>query len=293
MKIVKPMKGRFPSLKRWFFEDLEAGEKTDFTWGTAIDKEVYSKKNKYQDILVFDTKDFGRILALDGLVQFSTKYEFIYHEMLVHPAFLCHKNPKKILIIGGGDGGILREVVRYKTEEIYLVEIDRDIIEVSKKYFPSVSDGAFGDKRVRIFIEDGLNFVKKFKNYFDIIIIDSTDPTRFSLPLFSAGFYQNVFKALKKDGILSVQTAYFREEFAKKLRKMVRKIFPYFKIHRAYVGCFPFDEHTFSLGSRVVDFNKIKPVVIQERYKKLNIKTKYYSPEIHFSSGVIPNNLKK
>lgn len=287
------MKKNFLSEKGWFFEDIKAGEKTNFTWGVALDKEIYFRKNKYQDISVFDTKDFGRILSLDGLVQFSTNYEFIYHEMLVHPAILYHKNPKKILIIGGGDGGTLREVVKHKVEEIYLVEIDREIIEVSKKYFPSVSDGAFNNKRVKLFIEDGLDFVKKFKNYFDIIIVDSTDPTRLSFSLFGIEFYQNIFKALKKEGILSVQTAYFREKFAKKLRQRIQKFFPHFKIHKAYVGCFPFDEHTFSFGSKTVDFDKVKLTTIQKKYRKLNIKTKYYSPEIHFSSGVLPVYLTK
>jgi len=286
------MKKKFLFGKNWFFEDMKLGEPPTYTWTVLLEKEIYSGKSKFQKINIFETEEFGRVLVLDGLVQLSTKHEFIYHEMLTHPALFYHPNPKKILIIGGGDGGVLREVVRHPVESIFLVEIDKKIVEVSKKYLPSLSNSSFRDKRLRIFIEDGLKFIKRYKNYFDVIIVDSTDPIGPSFPLFQTRFYRDIARALRGNGILAAQTAYFLERFAKKARKRIKKVFPYFKIHKAFVGCFPFDEHTFSFGSKTINFDKINFKKIKERYKKIKIKTKYYSPEIHLASAVFPSYLK-
>lgn len=287
------MKKKFLFEKKWFFEDFKPGEPGFSTWGVIIEKEIYSGKSQYQKIEIFDTKEFGRILALDGLVQLSTRYEFIYHEMLVHPALFCHPNPKRILIIGGGDGGVLREAVKYPVETIFLVDLDKKVIEISKKYLPSVSRRAFKDKRLKISNEDGLKFIKKYKNYFDVVIIDSTDYFGPAKKLSEVRFYRDVSRALKREGILSVQTAYFKEKFGDKIRCNIKKVFPYFRVHHAFVGCFPFDEHTFSLGSKVINFDKVDFKRIKEKYQKLKIKTNYYSPEIHFASMVLPKYLTK
>jgi len=284
------MKKNFLFGKVWFFEDFKIPtEPQTSTWGFLIEKEIYSGKSKYQKIEIFKTKEFGKILVLDGLVQLATKYEYIYHEMLVHPAFFCHPQPKKILIMGGGDGGALREAVKHRTvKEIFLVDIDRKAIEVSKKYLPSVSQGAFSDKRVKIFIGDASEFVKKYKNYFDIIICDSTDPTGPSFVLWQSKFYRNIKKALNKGGIAGFQTADLKEKFAKRARDKLKKIFPFLKIHKAFIDCFPLDEHTFSFGSERINFDKVDFKKIKERYKKEKIKTKYYSPKIHFASAILP-----
>jgi len=287
------MKRKFLFGKKWFFEDFKLPTEPPIsTWGVIIEKEIYSGKSNFQKIEIFDTKEFGRILALDGLVQLSTKDEFVYHEMLVHPAMIYHSKPKNILIIGGGDGGVLREVVKHLVENIYLIDIDKKVIEVSKKYLPSISKGAFKDKRLKIFNEDALKFVKKYKNFFDVIIDDLTDPTGPSLELWKTGFYKDVLSALKEKGVAAFQTAYLKERFAKRARSKLRKVFPFFKIHKAFVSCFPFDEHTFSFGSKRVDFNKITFRDVEKKFKKLKLKTKYYSPEIHFASAVLPKCLK-
>ena len=123
--------------KSWFFEDTEnLMEPESPTWGLLAEKEVYSGKSPYQTIEIFESEGYGRILAIDGLVQISTRHEFVYHEMLVHPAAMSHRDPKKVLIIGGGDGGSLREIVKYPVDQILLVDIDAQVIEVSKKYLP-------------------------------------------------------------------------------------------------------------------------------------------------------------
>lgn len=283
---------RFRFGKNWFFEDFIPGETPTLTWGVVSQKDIYSGKSRYQKINIFETGEFGRILALDGLTQLSTKHEFIYHEMLVHPAFFYHKNPERILIIGGGDGGVLREVVKHKNvKEIILVDIDKEVIDISKKYLPSLSQGAFKDKRLKVYTEDALNFVKKYKSYFDIIVNDLTDPSGVSLFLWSDSFYKNIKAALKKDGVAVFQTAYLNEKFAKKSRLRIKRIFPFFKIHKAHIKCFPLDEHTFSLGSETLEFNKLTFAGLEKKYERSKIKTKYYSPQIHFSSAVLPKYL--
>jgi spermidine synthase len=270
--------------KKWFFEDFLPGEPQKSTWGFLIEKEIFSGKSKFQKIEIFENEEYGRILVLDGEVQLSTKFEYIYHEMLVHPAMLYHKDPKRVLIVGGGDGGVLREVVKYPVNEIFLVDIDKKIIEVSKKYLPSVSAGAFEDKRLKIFNEDAFKFLDKYQSFFDVIIDDLTDPKGPSVRLWGKNFYQKILRSLKKGGIVSKQAGYNREKFSNKLRKEMESVFPYFSLHSVFVDCFPMDEHVFFVGSKDVDFNKISPKKIQRKFFKLKIKTKYYNPKIHFCS---------
>jgi spermidine synthase len=272
--------------KNWFFEDFLPGEPKTSSWGFLIEKEIYSGKSKFQKIEVFKTKEFGKVLVLDGLIQLSTKDEFIYHETLVHPAMLSHRKPEKVLIVGGGDGGALREVVKYPVKEIFLVDIDKKVIEISKEYLPSVSKGAFQDKRLKIFIEDASKFMKRYKNYFDVIIEDLTDPSPVAKFCWNIKFYRDIRNALKENGVAGFQSGYLKEPFAKKERRDLAKVFPFFCIHKAFVGCFPFDEHTFSFGSKKINFNKISLNEIGKKFKKLKLKTKYYSPKIHFCSRV-------
>lgn len=277
--------------KNWFFEDFVPGEPKNSTWGIEIEKVIYQGKSPYQKIEIFKTKELGKILVLDGRVQLSTKHEFVYHEMLIQPAMFYHPNPKVILIIGGGDGGSLREVIKHPVEKIFLVDIDSKVVEVSKKYLPEVSKEAFKDERLKIFHQDASIFIKKYHNFFDVIISDLTDPCGPSLALWSINFYKDVFKALKEKGVAAFQTGYLRERFAKRARKRIKKIFPIFKLHKAFVGCFPFDEHSFSFGSKRINFEKVTFKQIKSKFKKLKLETRYYSPEIHFSSAVLPSYL--
>jgi spermidine synthase len=270
--------------KEWFFEEFLPGEHQKSTWGFLIEKEIYSGKSKFQKIEIFENEEYGRLLILDGKVQLSTKFEFIYHEMLVHPAMLYHKNPKKVLIIGGGDGGTLREVSKHPVEEIILVDIDEKVIEVSKKYLPSVSDGSFEDKRLKIFNEDAFKFLEKYQEFFDIIIDDLTDPVGPSLSLWEENFFRKILKAIKKDGIVSIQAGYLREKLSINLRKKMKKVFRNFVLHKAFVDCFPMDEHVFFIASKDPNFYKISLKEIERKFKKLKLKTKYYNPRIHFCS---------
>jgi len=283
------MSRKFFSGAHWFFEDTEKlGEPSSPAWGLWPQEEIYSGKSRYQEIEVFQTEGYGRVLALDGLVQLSTEHELVYHEMITHPAVMYHNDPRKVLILGGGDGGALREIAKHPVEEILLVEIDQQVIEVSKKYLPSLSRGAFQDPRLRIISDDAANLIKGYHNEFDLIIGDCTDAFEASEALWRAPFYKLVMEALGEDGIACFQTGYFKEGFARKGRRDIKKTFPYSLVYRAYIGCFPLDECTFMVASKTVDFEKLGYGEILARYERSNIRTSYYSPEIHFASLVIP-----
>lgn len=275
--------------KSWFFEDTEKLEEPETpAWGLLPEKDIYSGKSAYQRIEIFETEGYGKILALDGMVQLSTRHECVYHEMLVHPAALSHEDPKKVLIIGGGDGGSLREIAKYPVEQILLVDIDKQVIEVSKKYLPSVSKGAFDDSRVTVINDDALAVIKQYPNTFDLIINDVTDAYGPSQALWDVSFYRMVSEALSENGIASFQAGYFREKFARKGRRDIRKTFPFSMTFRAYVGCYPFDECAFLIASTCVDIARMTYEQISAKYDDLKIQTDYYSPGIHFSAALIP-----
>lgn len=280
---------------QWFFEKTIPGISDESKIGIKIKKKIYSGRSSYQKIEVFDTFSFGRMLVLDGIVQLSQIDEFIYHEMLVHPAMFCHQKPKKVLIIGGGDGGALKEVLKHPIQEVYLVDIDKKVIEVSKKYLPFVSQKAFQDKRAKIFIEDGIKFVRKYKNFFDIIILDSTDPPGPSLKLFHWKFYQDTFKALAENGVLIIQSGCVFDQFShlKSIYNKLKKLFPWVEIHRVSIPSLQCSsEYSFTLALKSAS-QKPNYKNIKQRYKKLNLDLKYYNPEIHFASAVLPKYLLK
>lgn len=280
--------------KQWIFEGFLPGEPKTFLAGFALRRVLYSHQSSHQRIEIIEAEGFGKILFLDGLVQLSTLHEHVYHEMLVHPALCAHPHPQKVLIIGGGDGGALREVLRHPVEEAYLVDIDEEVIRVSQKYLPSVSQGSFHDPRTSILIGDGNDFISQCRNYFDSVILDVNDPDKQGTErLFQRGFFAKVKKALKPNGIFAVQTGYFSETFGMRARKDIARVFPFTQCHRAFVKCFPRDEHTFSFGSFKINLKNISLADIKKRLKDRNIATSYYSPEIHASSNAFPLSEEK
>ena len=277
--------------QKWFCEDTVPGKRFGkIKHCFLIDKIVFQGKSPYQDILIFDNPVYGRIFVLDGIVQLSEADEHIYHEMITHPILFSHPNPKKVLIVGGGDGGALREALKHPVKEVYLVDIDKKIIEISKKYLPFVSKGAFEDKRLKLFIGDGFEFIKKFKDYFDVVIIDSNDPVGPSLALYSANFYKEVFKALKENGVMIAQVGSFLDfdNLIKKIFLKLKKIFPSVQIYRLTMPSYHCGEYCFIGASKKINLEKVNFRKIEKRFKKLKKKLKYYSPEIHQSSLVLP-----
>jgi spermidine synthase len=279
----------------WLFESPDVPFDTSETESVLkIKKKIYSGRSPYQKIEVFDTFSFGRILVLDGIFQTSEKDEFIYHEMLCHlPMFYC-PNPKKVLIIGGGDGGALEEVLKHPVEKVWMVEIDKKVIEVSKKYLPSISRGAFNSKKVEIIIGDGLEFIKKFKNFFDVIILDLSDPWGPARQLISLKFYNDVKKALREKGVIAVQSGSIttQPKLVSTIYKRLKKIFPSVEVHRASVPLYGIGEYSFTLASRL-NLKRINLVDLKRKFNKLRLKTNYYLPEIHLSSRTQPKFLRK
>ena len=259
-------------------------------------KLLYKEKTPYQDLKIYKTERFGNLLLLDGAIQTTEKDEFIYHEMLTHTVMLIHPQPKRILIIGGGDGGILKEVIKYKdVESIYLVEIDKRVIEISQKYLKTICQNAFEDKRVNIIIEDGAKFVKKTKEKFDIVIVDSPDPVGVAKVLFSSKFYKNIFNCLKKDGLMIRQTGstILQESELEENWKILNKIFPYVWIHLiatpTYIGGF----FSLTVASKKIDLFKIDIDKLEKKFNRLKIKTKYYNPYLHIASSVLPEYIRR
>lgn len=193
-----------------------------------IKKVLHSEQSQYQKIEVLETEAIGRLLLLDGKTMVSDHDEFVYHEVMAHVPMSVHTQPEKVLIIGGGDGGIVREFVKHpELKQIDLVEIDERVVSVCKEYFPHCTSG-LSDARVRVLAQDGVQFIKDHKNEYDIIIIDSTDPEDFAAGLFTKEFYQNVHAALKADGIMMAQTENpFYDEFGiGKFYNSLREVFP-------------------------------------------------------------------
>lgn len=270
-------------LELWFSEYQTKNVKLSF----RIKEVLYTTQSKYQKISVYETEDFGRILTLDDLVMLTTKDEFIYHEMITHVPMLTHGNAVRVLVIGGGDGGTVRELLKHPVEEIHLVEIDKEVVETSKKYFPSVSCG-LTDPRVRVFYEDGIEFVKNNKGY-DIVIVDSTDPIGPAVGLFSTEFYKNVSAALNENGILVAQTEtpILFGDLVNKIYKDMSTVFPYTNMYTAVIPTYPGAFWTFTMGSKTVN-----PLSKEISSSLPDIDTKYYTKELHKSYFILPPFVK-
>ena len=187
----------------WFSETLHPGFQQRF----KISKVLFRSQTKLQDLVIFENPHFGRILALDGVIQTTERDEPCYHEMLAHVPILAHGAAKEVLIIGGGDGGALRDVLKHDTvDRATMVEIDRSVVDMCAEYMPTLSDGAFDNPRADIVIADGVKYVKETDRRFDVIIVDSTDPIGPAIPLFSDAFYSDCRNILTEDGVVVCQS---------------------------------------------------------------------------------------
>ena len=254
------------------------------------DRIIYSGKSNFQQIDIYDSKEFGRILVLDGCTMLTEKDEFIYHEMITHTPMAVLPEAKNILVIGAGDGGVIRELTRYETiSSIDLVEIDSLIIEVCKEYLPSVSC-CLNNGRVRIHIKDGFEYVKGMENRYDLIIVDSTDPHNFGRELFTKEFYGNCYRALRHNGIMVNQMVnLFYDEDAQAVCKAficINDTFPISKIYQAHIPTYSSGHSLFGFASKqlhpVHDFNAAK-------WDSLGIKTRYYNTSLHIGAFALPN----
>jgi spermidine synthase len=240
-----------------------------------VSKIIYSGRSRFQEIMVFENPFFGRVLVLDGVVQITQRDEFFYHEMLAHVVMNSHPDPKRVVVIGGGDGGTVREVLKHKSvEKVYFIEIDEEVINVSKKFFPAVASG-MKDKRVEIKCMDGAEFVRARKGDIDLIIVDSTDIVGFAKSLFTKKFFGSVKNCLTPDGMFVSlsESLHFHKDLVVEVQKTMQSVFPVVDLYTAPIATYAGNWWTFSVGSMGLD-----PREIRNRQK---IHTKYYSPDIH------------
>jgi len=260
-----------------------------------VNKVLYAGRTKYQRIEVVDTPDFGKMLILDGKVQFSLKDEFIYHESLVHPVMLTHPSPEKVLIIGGGDGGALKEVLKHNTvKSVTLVDLDEEVMKIVKKYVPEMFKDSLKDPRVKILNMDGRKFLAETENKYDVIIVDVTDPFGPSTLLYTKEFYQLVSNALKDGGAMVTHSEGMfscRKEFVT-IYRTIKTAFRKVRACSAFIPSFG-DVWMFTIGSNTLDPVNMDVKIIEERMKKRHVETRFYYPEIHKVLFTLPKDLLK
>ncbi len=245
-----------------------------------IEKVLYKGKSKFQEIMVVENPYFGKMLILDGVVQITERDEFFYHEMLVHVLMHAHPNPENIVVIGGGDGGAVREVLKHDSvKKVFFIEIDEEVINVSKEFFPTVS-GSINDSRVEIMCMDGAEFVKNRDKDIDVIIVDSTDIVGFAKSLFTVEFFKSVRDCLTDEGMFVTlsESLHFHKDLVIEVQEAMRLIFPVVDLYTAPLATYAGNWWTFSVASKRHDPRTMR--------RKFQIDTRYYSDEIHAQAFV-------
>lgn len=272
-------------MELWFSEAHTPNVK----FSIRVDRQIYSGKSEFQRIDVFESPEFGRFLVLDGYMMLTEKDEFIYHEMITHVPMAVHPNVEKVLVIGAGDGGVIRELTQYtEIKHIDMVEIDPLVVEVCRKYLLKTAC-RLDDPRLSIHYEDGLKFVRSRKDEYDLIIVDSTDPFGPGEGLFTKEFYGNCFKALKEDGILVNQheSPYYTEDAiaCQRTHKNIVQSFPVSRVYQAHIPTYPSGHWLFGFASK--KYHPLKNLD-EIRWNMRGITTRYYTTTLHKGAFYIP-----
>lgn len=266
-------------MELWFTEK----QTTALGLSLKVKETLHYQRSEFQEIAVLDTLQCGRMLVLDGMVQTTVADEFFYHEMISHVPLRTHPAPRSILVIGGGDGGVVREISRYPgVEKITLVEIDAGVVEAARRYLPEISC-ALDDPRLEIINQDGREFISAHRESFDVVIVDSTEPVAIAEGLFGTAFYQGVYHALKEEGVLVAQTEspLYNKELLRSTYKRISNIFPRTLLYLCPVPTYPSGLWSFTLATKVHD-----PLNPAGNYLPHGLR--YYSPDIHRCSFALP-----
>lgn len=256
-----------------------------------MDKLLHEVRTEHQHLVIFENARMGRVMALDGVIQTTEADEFIYHEMLTHVPILAHGNAKRVLIIGGGDGGMLREVRKHRgVESITMVEIDGTVVEMCQEFLPNHSCGAYEDPRLNLVIDDGMNFVATTTEKFDVIISDSTDPIGPGEVLFSENFYQACRRCLNDGGILVTQngTPFMQLGEVQNTASRMDGLFADWHFYMAAVPTYIGGSMTFAWGATDAEYRKLPLETLRQRFAGSSIVTRYYNPEIHQGAFALP-----
>jgi spermidine synthase len=272
-------------MELWFSENHTPNVKLSI----KVDKHLYSGESEFQRIDVFESYEFGRFLALDGYMMLTEKDEFIYHEMISHVPMAVHPNVKKVLVIGAGDGGVIRELLRYPDiEHIDMVEIDPMVVEVCREYLPQTAS-KLDDPRVSIYYEDGLRFIRSCENCYDLIIVDSTDPFGPGEGLFTKEFYGSSYKALKDDGIMVNQheSPFYKVDAVacQRAHKRIVESFPISKVYQAHIPTYPSGHWLFGFASK--KYHPLKDLDAKG-WNNRGIRCRYYTTSLHKGAFYIP-----
>ncbi|NPA24109.1 MAG: polyamine aminopropyltransferase [Crenarchaeota archaeon] len=257
-----------------------------------ISRVLQQTRSQYQNIEIVELTEYGRALVLDGLVQSTEVDEHIYHESLVHPAMTTHPEPKKVLIIGGGEGATLREVLKHSTvREAVMVDIDEKVVELSKQYLQELHKGSFYDPRGRVLIADGKEYVEKTQERYDVIILDLTDPyaSEIAYELYTSQFYKKISNILTEDGIMVTQagSSFYYENVYDKVLASVRDVFPIVREYNVWVPSFGY-ACNFIIGSKRHDPEKLTREEVDKRLKDRNVETRFYNGRTHIALMNLP-----
>ena len=269
----------------WFSEAQTPNVKLSI----RVDKQLYSGQSEFQRIDVFESPEFGRFLTLDGYMMLTEKDEFIYHEMITHVPMAVHPCVRRVLVIGAGDGGVIRELTRYpEIESIDMVEIDPQVVEVCREYLPQTAC-KLDDPRVHIHYEDGLKYIRRFENEYDLIIVDSTDPFGPGEGLFTREFYGNCYKALREDGIMVNQheSPFYDEDAVacQRAHKRIVESFPISRVYQAHIPTYPSGHWLFGFASK--KYHPLKDLD-EGRWNARDLACKYYTTTLHRGAFYIP-----
>jgi len=264
----------------------------DFTSTFQVTRRLHEERTPYQHLEIYENPRFGRMLVLDGAVQTTEGDEFVYHEMLAHPALLTHPAPRRVLIIGGGDGGALEEALKHPLERATLVEIDEAVVRTSRAYLDVISGGAFDDRRTSLVIGDGIAYVAEHRDPVDVVLVDSTDPQGPAVGLFSPSFYADIAGRLTPDGVLVVQSgsAVYQQDLIAAVQRHLREVFPIVRTFAATVLAYPGVVWSFTMGSRGRDPLDVPADEIARRTEGFGLR--YYTPRGHHAAFDLPPYLR-
>jgi len=266
-------------MELWFTE-----RQTDAVGLTCkVLRTLHSEQTPYQRLDVIETAQFGRVLLLDGMVQTTDADEFVYHEMITHVALQTHPAPKRVAIVGGGDGGAVREALKYPSvEEVKLIEIDERVVWASKTFFPEISRG-LGDARVETLFVDGIRHIHENRSRYDVIIVDSTEPVGPAVGLFGQEFYSACRDSLTDGGILVAQTEspFYNQELLRGAFQRVKSTFPLARLYLASIPTYPSGLWSFTIASKGADPLAAHPDLS-------GIETRYYTEQLHHRAFVLP-----
>ena len=257
----------------------------------AVDELLYEDKTEHQHLVIFRHGRFGRVMVLDGVVQTTEKDEFIYHEMLAHVPIFAHGNARRVLIIGGGDGAMLREVCKHQTvERVTQVEIDPAVVQMSRRHLPAHSAGAYDDPRLELVFADGAEFMQRESANWDVIIVDSTDPIGPGEVLFTSAFYQDCARRLTGDGILVTQNgvAYMQLDEAAASAASFRDIFADWHFFSAAIPTYVGGIMLFGWATQQPAHRLLSLSNLTDRFVASGITTRYYTPELHVGAFALP-----